>query len=284
MMRPNPTLQKSTIGRLIIMIALIACIDAPCLAGSRRALRSERTANAAPTTPSVEIDPLTVTPQMRSWVLRQVPSAGRPEIRLQKLYRALQRLGLRTAEAHTGTARQAFESRQADCVAYAHLFIALARELDLSVSFALVDRPEETVSRGSVRVDVNHMAVVHGSARRMVVIDMGGITERPRPAPRRISDGSAAAVLHSNRGVQQLLAGKLEAAKTHLWRATDLDPLLCDAWTNLGVTLRRAGDHSGAEFAYRRAVASDPESLAAWRNLAILLSGTYRDDRPTSAN
>ncbi len=280
MNRPVSRLVKSTTGRFIIAIAVIGCVTAST---ASRAGHVGTTVSREPAT-AAATDPLWVTPQMRLWVHRQVVPRGRARTRLQQLHRALQRFGLRTTVHHTGTARQAFETRSADCVAYAHLFVALARELDLSVSFALFDQPEKTVDRGRVRVDVNHMVAVHGSVG-MMVFDIGGISTRPRPAPRRISDGSAAAVLHSNRGVQQLLAGRLEEAKDHLWRATDLDPSFSDAWTNLGVVLRQTGDHAGAELAYRRAVASDPDSLPAWRNLAILLSGTYRKepggDQPT---
>lgn len=252
---------KSTIGRAAVSFTVAAMV---------------LLAQPAPVADESASDPLSLSPEMKSWVHSAVPGGGKAKVRLRRLMVELDRLGLEETSGPTRTAAEAFRTRKVDCVGYAHLFVALARELGVPVYFVLSEHEGRDRFHESYLTFISHMAVGLGSPRHPTLYDFGGESTPDRGRFDRIADSTAAAVLFSNRGVDQLLSGRPEAAVQRLRLATRLDPELTTAWTNLGVALRRLGDHAGAEAAYRRAIASDPESLPAWRNLAILLSRTSK--------
>ena len=65
--------------------------------------------------------------------------------------------------------------------------------------------------------------------------------------------------------------GRRQEALPWLRKGVVIDPELGDAWVDLGVGLRRAGDLDGAEAAYRRALEVNPQGASAYQNLAVLL-------------
>ena len=185
---------------------------------------------AASAEPASTEDPLWLSPEMRAWVHLQVPAAGRPEVRLERLLDALLQpgaLGLREQTLATVTAAEAFTSRHADCTGFAHLFVALARELQVPAFFLLFE-DIETYQRGNhLRIASAHLAAGFGPQGRVRVYDFGGVNPGSSSHPhRRISDQTAAAVYRSNRGAQLLAAGSIAAAIQQLRQAVTLDPTL----------------------------------------------------------
>jgi Flp pilus assembly protein TadD len=82
---------------------------------------------------------------------------------------------------------------------------------------------------------------------------------------------------YSNRSVELLSQGDLKAAVQSGELATRIDPMLADAWINLGVARRRADDWAGAEEAYLQASAVSPDNMSAYQNLRVLF--TLRGDQ-----
>lgn len=205
--------------------------------------------------PALPPAPAAVDPEMVRWAAARVPAGLPDEKRLVLLHRALVgRGGLELDIAdRTGTARQAFAERKANCVAFAHLYLGLARQLGLPVYFVLARGIARAGQKESLRVLEGHMAVGFGSPFRALVIDAEGVRSAGFRHFEKIADAVAEAIFWSNRGVEALLDGAGKSAVTWLEQATTKAPELATVWRNLGVARRRAGDLEGAAVAVARA-------------------------------
>jgi transglutaminase-like putative cysteine protease len=208
---------------------------------------------AATAPPSVA--PAAVDREMVTWAAARVPAHLPAERRLALLHRALTDAdGLAMGESErTATARQAFAERRANCVAFAHLYLGLARGLGLPVYFLLARGIEKEGRRRDLRVLEGHMAVGFGPSSHFLVVDAGGIYGEGAEQFERIADPVAEAIFFSNRGVEALLDGGGPSAVFWLERATSKAPELVPLWRNLGVARRRAGDLRGAALAVAQA-------------------------------
>ncbi len=221
------------------------------------------------------LEPLAIDAEMRRWLGSVVGRRTGPEQRLAKLADALLdgRAGLREMPfpEPTPTAIEAFRSRSANCVGFALLFVALAREMGVPAFFVVVPQQPDRLQKGDLQVLEDHLAAGAFVGGRLVLYDLGGRSARPSRAARPVSDLTALAVFQSNRGTELLAAGRLPEAVARLELAVELDPKLAAAWVNLGVAKRRSGDLARAEEAYRQALELDPRHPGARDNLVNLL-------------
>jgi Flp pilus assembly protein TadD len=226
--------------------------------------------------PASIVVPFEITDEMRAWAHAQVPDSTPAAERLDRLLGALVdplRFKLEYEPGHTATAREAFETRKANCLAFTSLFVGLARELGVSAFFLDVDDVERFEKDGDLMVVSGHVSGGYnaGGGGKMKILDF---TPRAQPGYRRVHplpDVTAIALYYSNRGAEMIRVGRSDEALSWLRQAVKIDPELGGAWVNLGVGLRRAGDLAGAEAAYRKALEVDPEAAAAYTNLAALL-------------
>lgn len=228
-----------------------------------------------------EDDPLELTGEMRIWARKEVDRTGDPMPRLAGLWRGLvdqRRLGIRPEQDRTASARQAFEQRRANCTAFALLFASLARDIGLTVDFALVGGTVRYRDAKDFKIAERHMGVVHDKDGEVWLFDPERISIVDPQGVVRISDRTVRAIYHSNRGVERL-PSDVAGAEVELRRALELDPALDIAWVNLGVALRGGERSSEAEEAFRRAIQIEPNSLTAWRNLAMLLQARHANSR-----
>lgn len=222
--------------------------------------------------PEIQVDPLALTPEMRAWVVETTPRSGSPDVRWRHLGHALTRSrSFVETPLETTTAEEAFASRRGNCVGFAHLAVALAREAGIDAYFVLIEENARTLRRGSLRVAQGHLAAAFGNGGEAVVLDLGGL-RRDDGRARRISDKTARAIFLSNQGAEHLLADAPETASVWLRAAVHEDSGLAWAWANLGVAERRAGRPELAALAYRQALTLAPELATARHNLAILES------------
>jgi tetratricopeptide (TPR) repeat protein len=173
--------------------------------------------------------------------------AGREEtperilLRLAAAVGRRQGLGVREVELETGTAREVFQSRRANCAGFAFLVSGLARSLGVEAVVVDVADVVKSERRGGFAVTHRHLAVGVGEGTRLRVVDRAGVLS---PAPHRfevLEDRTAVAIYHSNRGAELLLAGRLDEALAHLERAVAADARFEPAQQNLRVARRRAG-------------------------------------------
>ncbi len=226
--------------------------------------------------------PFELTDEMRAWAREIVPPRLSHERKLERLVEALldpENLDLKYTWGHTGTAIEVFERRQANCLAFTNLFLGMAREVGVPVYFLAIEDVATYRKLGDLVVVSDHIAVGYGRRRLLTVYDFSEEPSEPlEERLRRISDLTAIAMYHSNRGAEALQLGQVAEAVRWLETAVELDPSLANAWVNLGVSRRRAGDLAGAEEAYKRAMEIDPRISSAYQNLASLLDLTGRRD------
>lgn len=233
--------------------------------------------------PDAVVVPFRVGEAERAWLARTLPEE---EIRgmtdRRRLELLLERLederGILYRRGSTGTARETFERRTANCLGFMNLFIGLARELDLSAYYVLVEDQPLYSREGDLVVSSDHVAAGFGPVRDMLLLDFS----RDRATTYRqlfvLTDLQATAKYYSNKGAELVQAGEIDAALPWLEDALRLAPELAPSWVNAGVARRRDGDLAGAESAYGRALELDPELASAYHNLAGLLRVLGRVD------
>ena len=216
-----------------------------------------------------------LTPPMKTWVRRAIPAAARlePKHRLRRLFEMLLRrdgLALRQKGGHTPSAPEAFHSRQANCAAFAFLLVALARDVGVPAYFVFTRDDVRSTRYGKTQLAERHLAAAYGPLSNPTVVDFGGFADGRGNEFVFISDETAGSIFCSNRGAEELVAGRTDSALRWLQTAVRIDSTLDASWLNLGVALRMTGDFDGAERAYLRALHLNPEFVAARNNLAYL--------------
>lgn len=219
--------------------------------------------------------PFELTEPMRKWAREIAPPKLKPQQKLERLAAALldsDQLDLEYAWGYTGTAIEVFERQQANCLAFTNLFLGMAREVGVPVVFLAVKNVASYRKAEDLVVVSDHIAVGFRRGIELTVYDFAEQQrDRVLEGLRRISDLTAIAMFHSNRGAEALQAGRVEESVAWLETAVALDPGLANAWVNLGVGRRRGGDFAGAEQAYKQALELDPRIYSAYQNLASLL-------------
>jgi Flp pilus assembly protein TadD len=263
-------------------IAFLACAFGALLAlgcASRGPLDSTSELQAALRAqgldPASIVIPFEITDEMRAWAHAQVPASTQQEELLDRLLAAMinsSSLQLVYEAGHTATAREAFESRRANCLAFTSLFVGMARELGMPVFYLDVEDVEKFEKDGDLMVVSGHVSAGYSiGGGKLKILDF---TPAQTPGYRRVhpvTDLRAVALFYSNRGAESLRAGNVAEGLGWLRKAVLIDPEFASAWVNLGVALRRTGDVAAAEAAYRKALEINPQTSSAYSNLASIL-------------
>ncbi|MEH6589962.1 MAG: tetratricopeptide repeat protein [Halioglobus sp.] len=180
-------------------------------------------------------------------------------------------LGLEYDTFAEGTAIESFHSGRVNCLSYAHLFTALAREAGLNAHYQLVDvRP--TWSRLGERVAVGlHVNVVIGlRGSKEYMADIDPLAPGDIIGTRRLSDTDALALYHSNLAMADLTEEHLDTAWANAVRAIQLSPSMAHLWVNLGAVYRHAGQYDEAKQSYFYALELNSKDRSAMNNLMVL--------------
>lgn len=270
--------RRAGVALLLALVALAGCaaIERPLERDELAELLRSRGLD-----PGKVVLPYALTDEMKAWAHAAAPSILPPRERLLSLRDALfdnDRMKIEYTWGHTGTASEVFTEQRANCLAFTNLFLGMAREVGVPVYFLAVERAETYRREGDLVVVSDHVAVGHGEIfKDLQVFDFSEYQNLEYRDVRRLSDLSAIAMFHSNRGAEALQRGLLDDALDWLRIAIAIDPELAHAWVNLGVALRRAGDLDGAEDAYRKGLELDPRIFSAYQNLVTLLRLQDRD-------
>jgi tetratricopeptide (TPR) repeat protein len=170
----------------------------------------------------------------------------------------------------TYTAKEAFDNRTGNCVAFTSLFIALARSQHIPVRAALLTYPDSAEQDGDLVVVRNHIVAIHGRADKMRIFDLYRLGNRPHPSAYFLDDIGITAVYLNNIGSEALLAGDEEAALRDFEIAAALAPEFVSTYANLGVVRRRLGDIDGALEAYHQGLRIELNQPTVLNNLAAL--------------
>jgi Tfp pilus assembly protein PilF len=269
-------MRNAALLALVLFVALLSgCTTTarqrPVTRGELQALMRSRDVEA----PEIVV-PYRITPEMKEWAMARVPATViGEEKKIYHLSAALfdpAEFGLEYEKTPTSTAVEVFQTRKANCLAFTHLFVGMARGLDVEAFFVEVRDVETYVKEGDLIVVSDHVAVGYGPGHDIKVIDFALQPEETQYGRvSRITDHRAIAMYYSNRGAEFLRTGDYEDARSWLLSAVTIDPGYASSWVNYGVSLRRNGDLEGAEKAYRNALELDLHSSSALQNLSALL-------------
>ncbi len=172
---------------------------------------------------------------------------------------------------HTYTAREAFGLREANCLSFTNLFVALGRAAGLEVAFQEVDVPPDWTRDGDVMILNRHInAIVTIPGVRDQVVDFNIRDFRTTYERRPVSDQRAEAHFHSNMAVERMKSADVPGAVRHFRRAVAADSGFTPAWVNLGTLYQRNGHAAWAHAAWRHALELDPSEVVALSNLERL--------------
>lgn len=236
-------------------------------------LRARPLVGEAELPPLPDAGVLVVDDAMRRFVADHVSPRVPAERRLRQLLDAMigeARLGIEYDE-HTYTAAQTFLARQANCLSFTNLIVALGREAGLTVAFQEVDVPPDWTRAGDMLVLNRHVnALVTPAGGRDQVVDFNLRDFRASYDRRVVSDARAVAHYHTNLAVERMQAGDAPGAVRQFRRALAMDPGFTAAWVNLGTLYLRAGQADWAGAAWRHALSLDPGEQVALSNLERL--------------
>ncbi len=219
-------------------------------------------------------DLLALDEEMVAFVAQYTGDLRTQRQRLTHLHSSLTRPGmldLKYDPFAQGSAVEAFQRGTVNCLSYANLFVAMAREAGLNAQYQWVDiRPlwSRMGKRVAVRLHVNVVVKLRGGAEYMADIDP--LEPRDITGTHRISDRDAEALHHSNIAMDALSEERLVPAWGHAVRALQLNPQMAHLWVNLGAVYRAAGQHLQAEKNYLHALRIDPRDRSAMNNLMVL--------------
>lgn len=170
----------------------------------------------------------------------------------------------------TYTVEQTYAAREANCLSFTLLFLALAREAGLDAYPQVI---EETLGwdqrANTIYRNIHINAGVRIGGQRYTV-DVASDSVIARHHPEQVSDQRLLALFYNNQAVDLLTQNRVEPALAYISEAIDLDPDYAAHWSNAGVLYLRNGDPARAERAYTRALTLAPQHAGALFNMAGL--------------
>jgi tetratricopeptide (TPR) repeat protein len=174
----------------------------------------------------------------------------------------------------TQTAAETFHRRQGNCLSFSNLFVAMAREADLDVTFQMVDIPPSFSVDGDLVLLNNHINILVKGIRSDInfnqdyVIDFNRAEYIGNYDSRKVPDDYAIALYFSNLAVESLSAGDTREAFRYLKKAIITYPQIPALWVNLGVLYSRVSEPESAVTAYFQALSISGNNKSALVNLA----------------
>lgn len=237
-----------------------------------------------------------LTPEMRQFVDQAVEGKRTHDAKAEAIHLALLSStdkggrGIAYTALTTNTGIDAFAVRQANCLSYTLLYVAMAKYAGLDAYFNEVMLPPTWDMRG----DDTYLFMRHMNARVVMpklmrtitrVVDVGDAKNadivvdlemrryKSTYKQRRISSAEAGSQYYSNKGMELAAAGDIKAAFLHLRKALSLAGDSSYIWSNMGSLYRRQGFLPEAEALYLRGLVSGPNDYTIMHNL----TGLYKE-------
>nr|WP_010133684.1 transglutaminase domain-containing protein [Microbulbifer agarilyticus] len=215
---------------------------------------------------------LAVSAEMKAFVDSIDPSLS-PNQRMRRILRTLrqQRFYMDYDLDTTATAAEAFSQRRGNCISFAAMIVALAREVGVPAHFNQVHAPKErrATRSDSGRVLVENILhinaeISYGWSTRIVEMNF-----EPRSHYRHaeLSDEEVQVLYLNNLALGAARDGDFSTAIGIAREALTLSPESSVVWNTLGYLYRRQGSLELAELSYTRAIALDDTNISAKRNL-----------------
>lgn len=218
-----------------------------------------------------DIDIVATNDDMRDFVadLLEVPNRTSRFWKLLQRMRGLGNVHSRYDAYSNLTAQEVFVEKRGNCLSFASLFIALAREAGFEASYQLVDIPPDYDSVDGMVVLNRHINVrVNGvPGRSPVTIEFSREYANNIHDRQVVDDGFALALHYNNLAFYHAREGDRRSALIYLRKAIEQTPHNPDLWTNLGVFYAQRGHFDQAISAYHRGLALDGNHGPAIRGL-----------------
>jgi Flp pilus assembly protein TadD len=231
-------------------------------------------------TPAAQHDPVELTrilalppelrAQLRAQALADEPLRSRRLERIVEFVFARDGLGMRYREGADHTVAEAYATREANCLGFTLLFLALAREAGLE---AFPQEIRETLSWSQQEGTVYRNSHINAGVRiagRFYTLDVARDAVVARTRARRISDQRLLAHYYNNLAMQGLATRAYAPALSLMHASLALDPSHASHWSNAGVLRLRSGDRDGAARDYAQALQIDPHNAEALFNSVSL--------------
>lgn len=242
--------------------------------------------------PQVELFELT--PEMKNFATAAVAGIHIADKKAEALHQALMTSeqrggrGITYSAYMTNTGREAFEQRQANCLSYTLLYVAMARHVGLRAEVNEVFLPPTWDMRaGNTYLFMRHVNAkvfmanpARGWVRTLrtadvtdIVVDLEMRRYRAHYKQKVIGNELVAAQFYSNRGMELAAAGDSQNAFLYLRKALLMSDKSSYIWSNFGSFYRRLGMTAEAEAIYLHGLGVNPRDYTIMHNLA----GLYKD-------
>jgi tetratricopeptide (TPR) repeat protein len=273
---------------LLLAVMLGACAAAPIAPSAAHLLHDELFQP-----PSERIEPaaeiFAVSDDMRHHLAFELATQLRLKGRAKGLSEALYSRNMLAIDYDgtlTRNAAETFKARSGNCLSLAIMTAALARELDLAVTYHSVIGEEQWSRSGGVYFAAGHVNLTLGRRyidprNRLGTGDLLTIDFVPVRAPHGqrtwlIEEKTVAAMYMNNRAAESLAQGRWNDAYWWARAAITQDPAFLSAANTLGVVYRRMGHLAQAEEALRHVMAREPENTTALSNIALVYADQGR--------
>ena len=188
-------------------------------------------------------------------------------------------LGIRYRHDANHTVAEVWRTREANCMAFTLLTIALARAAGLEAHGQEIAKTLAWYSEGDTLYFTNHVNAGIRIGRYAYTVDVGSESVLTNDPPQEVEDRRLLAVYYSNRAADLLGHGEFAAAASHIEAALAADGHYATTWNNAGVLQLRSGRPEIAERDFLHALALDPVHDGALMNLASLYSARGDEQR-----
>lgn len=230
---------------------------------------------------------MALTPKMQTFAEMAVAGRRQDDQKVEALHQALLwheaagGMHIQYRSTATLTPQEAFRQREANCLGFSLLFVALARHVGLDAKVNDVTIPPTwNLTEGRVqfmrhvnaRVDLKY-------SRDDMIVDLDIDNYRSYYPQREISDQIALAQFYNNLAmIQPSTPETLNTRFVYLHQALQLAPDQSYLWNNMAALYSRERHYDLAEALYRRALEHNPADLTALLNLSELYRHTGRDE------
>jgi Tfp pilus assembly protein PilF len=230
-------------------------------------------------------DLFAITPEMMAFAELSVKAAVNPFQKVKALHHALLLptsvggQGIRYNALSTQVPVRTFQQREANCLSYTLLYVALARHLGLNAYVNEVEIPPTWGLRAQgAFLFLHHVNVIvlapRDSALKQssdhIVIDLEMSRYKSTYPQHFISDRVAAAQFYSNSGMEKAAEDNMQEAFLYLRKALQEDDQQSYLWNNLGSVFHRQNNLREAETIYLHGLSLHKQDLSIMNNLSRL--------------